>query len=220
MSLPARDDLTFSVLGVTPEPFAVTPVLTAKIGVSTGAENSGDPVHAIALRCQVRIEPVRRGYSDDEAARLLDLFGPRERWAHTQHTFLWQHAVAMVPGFVGTTTADLPLACTYDFEVSAAKYLHALRDGAVPLQFLFSGTVFRKGVNGFWVQQVPWDCEDRHDLPVSQWRDLIEAHYPGKGWVRLDHDTIAALAAYKARRGLLDLDAAVASLLPVEEQVP
>ena len=97
-----------------------------------------DPVHAIALRCQVRIEPLRRGYSDDEAAGLLDLFGPRERWSTTQRTFLWQHSTAMVPGFSGATQVDLPLECTYDFEVAAAKYLHALRDGtirsAVPLQ--------------------------------------------------------------------------------------
>ena len=48
----------------------------------------------------------------------------------------------MVPGFAGTTEVALPLECTYDFEVTAAKYLHALRDGALPLQFLFSGTIF------------------------------------------------------------------------------
>ena len=32
--------------------------------------------------------------------------------------------------------------CTYDFEVTAAKYLQALDGGEVPLEFLFSGTVF------------------------------------------------------------------------------
>ena len=105
-------------------------------------------MHAIALRCQVRIEPLRRGYSDEEAAGLLDLFGPRERWATTQHTFLWLHTTAMVQGFTGATQVDLPLECTYDFEVAASKYLHALRDGTVPLLFLFSGTVFSKGSAG------------------------------------------------------------------------
>ena len=120
----------------------MTPVLTARLGIAAGGD---DPIHAIALRCQVRIEPLRRGYSDDEAAGLLDLFGPRERWANTQRTFLWQHTTAMVQGFTGATEVDLPLECTYDFEVAASKYLHALRDGAVPLQFLFSGTVFIAG---------------------------------------------------------------------------
>lgn len=206
-------DVSFAVLDVAPEPYAVSPVLTARIGVATGGSNVGDPVHAIALRCQVRIEPLRRCYSDDEAAGLTDLFGPRERWATTQRTFLWQHCTAMVPGFTGSTTVALPLECTYDFEVAAAKYLHALRDGTLPLQFLFSGTIFVESERGFWVQQVPWDCEYRYDMPVAVWRELIAQHYPNSGWVRLSHDTIAALAGYKSARGLLDLDGAVTALL-------
>lgn len=203
-------DVNFAVLDVAPEPYSVSPVLTARVSV---AASSDDPVHAIALRCQVRIEPLRRSYSEVEAAGLLDLFGPRERWASTQRTFLWQHATAMVPGFSGNTTVALPLDCTYDFEVAAAKYLHALRDGALPLQFLFSGTIFVKSERGFSVQQVSWDCEYRYDMPVAVWRDLIAQHYPNTGWVRLGHDTIAALASYKSARGLLDLDHAITSLL-------
>jgi hypothetical protein len=206
--------LSFNVVDVTPEPYAVTPVLTARVGI---AVPDNQPVHAVALRCQVRIDPLRRGYSDDEAAGLTDLFGPRERWATTQHTFLWQHCAAMVPGFTGATEVRLGLECTYDFEVTAAKYLHALRDGVLPLQFLFSGTVFRSGFQagqrGFSVQQIPWDCEDGYDMPVSVWRDLIQQHYPSSGWVRLGHQTAAALAAYKSERGLLGLDDAINELL-------
>lgn len=203
-------ELAFAVVEVVPEPYAATPVLTARVGVSTSDD---EPVHAIALRCQVRIDPVRRGYSDEEAAGLTDLFGPRERWATTQHTFLWQHCAAMVPGFTGATEVALPLECTYDFEVAAAKYLHALRDGVVPLQFLFSGTVFMARQGGFSVQQVSWDCEDRYGMPVTVWRDLIRQHYPNSGWVRLSHDTVAALATYKSARGLLGIDDAVTALL-------
>lgn len=203
----------FDVLEVAPEPYSVSPVLTALVGIQ-----APHPVHAIALRCQVRIEPLRRSYSDEEAAGLTDLFGSRERWASTQRTFLWQHCTAMVPGFAGTTTAALPLECTYDFEVGAAKYLHALRHGALPLQFLFSGTVFVMSERGFCVQQVPWDCECRYDMPVAVWRDLIARHYPNSGWVRLSHETIAALAAYKSARGMLDLDHAVTSLLDIERE--
>ena len=203
-------EVTFAVLDVAPEPYAVTPVLTARVGIAAVGD---DPVHAIALRCQVRIEPLRRGYTDDEAAGLLDLFGPRERWSTTQRTFLWQHSTAMVPGFTGATQVDLPLECTYDFEVAAAKYLNALRGGMIPLQFLFSGTVFVPGARGFAVQQVPWDREDRYDMPVSVWRQLIEQHYPNTGWVRLRHDTLDELAAYKSQRGLLGFDDAIASLL-------
>lgn len=119
----------------------------------------------------------------------------------------------MVQGFSGATQVDLPMQCTYDFEVSAAKYLHALRDGTVPLQFLFSGTVFVNGTRGFSVQQVPWDREDRYDMPVSVWRSLMEQHFPNTGWLRLDHDTVNALAGFRSAHGLLSNDQAIASLL-------
>lgn len=203
-------DVTFAVVEVAPEPYAVTPVLTARLGVAAVGDEA---IHAIALRCQVRIEPMRRGYSDDEAAGLVDLFGPRERWSSTLHNFQWLQTAAMVQGFSGATSVDLPLECTYDFEVAASKYLHALRDGTVPLQFLFSGTIFAKGPKGFAVHQVPWDREDRFDMPVSVWRDLVTQHYPNTGWLRLDRDTIEALATYRSSRGLLSFDEAVTSLL-------
>ncbi|HEX3283523.1 MAG TPA: DUF6084 family protein [Mycobacterium sp.] len=203
-------DVTFAVVGVEPEPYAVTPVLNARLGIAAVGD---DPIHTIALRAAVRIEPMRRGYSDEEAAGIVDLFGPRERWATTLHTFQWLQTSAMVQGFSGATQVNLPLECTYDFEVAASKYLHALRDGAVPLQFLFSGTIFSQGARGFAVQQVPWDREDHFEMPVSVWRDLMQQHYPNTGWLRLDRDTLDGLAAYRSARGLLSLDEAVTSLL-------
>ena len=207
--------LTFTVLDVVPEPYAAVPILAARIHVSAPDD---EPVHAIALRCQVRIEPLRRAYSDEEAVGLTDLFGPRERWATTQRTFLWQHCTAMVPAFVDATETTLSLECTYDFEIAAAKYLHALRNGAVPLQFLFSGTLFMASQRGLSVQQVSWDCEDHYDMPVAAWRELIRQHYPNTGWVRLSHDAVAALAAYRSARGLLSIEDAVTTLLRAAHQ--
>ncbi|MEO3757482.1 DUF6084 family protein [Mycobacterium sp. B14F4] len=209
-------DVTFAVVDVVPEPYAVTPILTARIGIGAVGD---EPIHAIALRCQVRIEPLRRTYTDDEAAGLLDLFGARERWSTTQQTFLWQHATTMVGGFAGATQVQLPLECTYDFEVKAAKYLLALRDGAVPLQFLFSGTIFAQGSRGFSVQQIPWDREERYELPVSVWRDLITQHYPNTGWLRLRRETIDALAAYRSAHGLLGFDDALDELLAAAREL-
>ncbi|GAY15026.1 DUF6084 family protein [Mycobacterium sp. shizuoka-1] len=203
-------DVTFQVLDVTPERYAVTPSLAAEVGITA----SGDAaISAIALRCQVRIEPQRRSYTDVEAAGLLDLFGSRDRWSATQRSFLWLHATAMVPGFVGTTRATLPLACTYDVEVTGAKYFHALHAGVIPLQFLFSGTIFDAGRQALQVRQVSWECEDSFDLPVAAWRALVAQHYPDTGWVRLSHDTIAALCSFKSERGLLSADDAVTLLL-------
>ncbi|MBF6296744.1 hypothetical protein IU459_04200 [Nocardia amamiensis] len=208
---------TFAVLGMKPEPYAAAPMLSARVGIAALAE---EPVHAIALRAQVRIEPFRRGYSEDEADGLVDLFGPRERWRDTQRSFLWMHCATMVPGFSGGAEVDLPMPCTYDFEVTGSKYLHALRGGVVPLLFLFSGTVFIKGGGGFAIQQIPWDREDKFDMPVSVWHDLVAAHFPNTGWLRLHKDTLEALAAYKSGHGLLGFDDAVTRLLAHAEEVP
>ncbi|MEV0061968.1 DUF6084 family protein [Nocardia sp. NPDC050718] len=205
---------TFAVLGIAPEPYAVTPTLTARVGIAALGE---EPVHAIALRAQVRIEPHRRGYTDEESAGLIDLFGPRERWRDTQRSFLWMHCATMVPGFHGGAQIDLPMPCTYDFEVSGTKYLHALREGTVPLIFLFSGTVFIRGATGFAIQQIPWDREDKFEMPVSVWDDLMAAHFPNSGWLRLRRDTLDAIVAYKSEHGLLGFDDAVTRLLDTAE---
>lgn len=208
------NSMTFAVLGMEPEPYAVSPILSARVGIAALAE---EPVHAIALRAQVRIEPHRRPYSEQESVGLVDLFGPRERWRDTQRSFLWMHCATMVPGFNGGAEVDLPLPCTYDFEVAGSKYLHALREGTVPLIFLFSGTVFIRGAAGFAVQQIPWDREDRFDMPISVWHDLVAAHFPNSGWVRLNTDTLEALAAYKSGHGMLGFDDAVTRLLAERE---
>ncbi|MFB8003060.1 DUF6084 family protein [Nocardia sp. NPDC056000] len=201
---------TFAVLDIAPEPYAVAPILSARVGIAALGE---EPVHAIALRAQVRIEPYRRSYTDAESGGLVDLFGPRERWRDTQRSFLWMHCATMIPGFNGGTEVDLPMPVTYDFEVTGSKYLHALREGTVPLLFLFSGTVFFKGATGFAVQQIPWDRDDKFDMPVSVWRDVVAAHFPNSGYVRLGAETLAALAAYKSSHGLLGFDDTVTALL-------
>lgn len=187
--------LAFAVRDIVPEPYAVTPNLLARLHIT---ETTGANVHALALRCQIRVEPNRRRYDDAEEQGLLDLFGARDRWADTMRSFAWHHTTAMVPGFTGDTEVALVLPCTYDVEVAGAKYLQALDDGDVPLTFLFSGTVFTRGGNGFGVEQVPWHHEAPYRLPVRVWRDLMAAHFPGQAWLRVDRDVLAALARYRA----------------------
>ena len=202
--------LAFDVVDIHPEPYAAAPQLTARLRIS---ETSGATIHAIALRCQVRILPQRRGYAHEEEQGVLDLFGERGRWPNTLKSFLWMQCGTMVQGFTGGTEVDLPLPCTFDFDVAAAKYLNALRDGEIPLELLFSGTVFTKGQAGFGVEQVPWDLEASYQLPVTAWRHLMDTYFPGAGWIRLDRDVLAALAQYKTARGLTSWEATVESLL-------
>jgi hypothetical protein len=202
--------LAVEVLDVSAEPYAAAPFLRLRLRVS---ESTGAAVSTIALRCQVRIEPQRRGYDAEERAGLLDLFGGPERWAETLRPFLWTHATAMVRGFSGSTDVDLLVPCTYDFEVVAAKYLAALGDGDVPLVLLFNGTVFSRSSTGVAVEPVAWDVETPCRMPVRVWRELMDFYFPGTAWIRLDRSTHEALARFRSAHGLTSWEAALERLL-------
>jgi hypothetical protein len=179
-------------------------------------ESDGRPVHAVALRAQIRIEPKQRHYSAAEEERLEDLFGEPPRWGETLHPFLWAHVATTVPGFHGQTDVDLPMACTYDFEVAASKYLHSLEGGEVPVVLLFSGTVFTKATNGsagFSAEPVPWHLEAHYRLPVQVWRDVMDRYFPNSGWLRLPRETIDNLQRFRTARALPTWEQAIEVLL-------
>src|SRR6202041_3589877 len=113
-------DLIFGCTGATAERYAVTPTLTFQLTVT---ERSGARIHAIALRCQIRIEPQRRRYSATEAQRLHDLFGDPSRWAETVKPIQLATVTAMVPSFTAVTEANVEVPVTYDLEVTSARYL-------------------------------------------------------------------------------------------------
>ena len=200
---------SFACTGVRADQYAAGPTLVFRLRV-TAADNAR--VHALALRCQIRIEPARRGYAPAEADGLADLFGERSRWGSTLQPVQFAQVSVMVPSFTGEIEADLVVPCTYDMEIAATRYLTALTDGEVPLLMLFSGTAFT-GTGGFQVEPVPWDREAAFRMPVTAWREMVEQHFPGCGWIRLPRDTMDALLAYRSRHALPSWEATVAALL-------
>jgi hypothetical protein len=203
-------ELVFDCLDAKPDRWAAVPTLLFRLRI---ADAGGQRIHTIALRCQLRIEPQRRRYSPEESDGLLDLFGEPARWGETLKPLQFAHVSMMIPGFQGSTELDLPVPCTYDFEVAAAKYLHALDDGEVPLLLLFSGTVFAKGAEGMSVDQVPWHKEASYRMPVKVWRELMDLYFPNSAWIRLRRDTLDDLQRFKARAALPSWDQALAVLL-------
>jgi hypothetical protein len=213
-------DLTVHVQGARVMPFAAIPTLSFDIRVTN--QLSSEWIQSIALRCQIQIEAARRRYDRDEAVPLLDLFGEPERWSQTVRSMLWTHANIMVPAFAGTTSVELPVSCTFDFNVAATKYFYGLRDGDVPLLFLFSGSIFYETPAGaLHVSPISWEKESRYSLPVNVWRDLMEAYYPNSNWLVLRRDVFDRLYRYKLKQGIPTWDEAVDRVLALaEEQVP
>jgi hypothetical protein len=213
-------ELSFQVVAVEPELFAVSPLLRFKLRVSqqAGAGTGIVPIRAITLQCQVRIEPVQRRYGAGEKEKLLDLFDTPDRWGNTMRPMLWTHAGVAVGSFTDTILVDLPVPCTFDFSVATTKYFHALGEGEIPLTLLFSGTVFYEGEpGGLQVAQVPWTKETAYRLPVRVWKEMVERYYPNSAWLCLRRDVFDRLYQYKSQRRLPTWEQALESLLPVIE---
>lgn len=192
-------ELTVTVLSSAAAPHAAAPTITLRLRIETAEP---EPVHAMVLKAQIRIEPQRRRYSPAEEERLVELFGATPQWSESLRPFLWTHVTTTVAEFTGSTEIDLPVPCTYDLEVAAARYLHAIGDGEIPIVLLFNGTIFRSADGRLVVEPVPWHVEAEHRLPVAVWRATMDAFFPGSGWIRVPRETIDALSRYKTERVL------------------
>lgn len=202
-------DLAFDIVDARPDPYGAAPTMLFTLRI---AETSGDPIHTMVLRSQVQIDAQLRSYSDDEKARLGELFGLKDRWGDTLRPFNWTNGTTMVQGFRGSTEVDIAVPCTYDFDVAAAKFMHGLSDGVIPLSFLYSGTVISRGATGYAVSQIPWHKDSTFPLPVATWRALMATYFPGTAWIRVRTDTFEALTERRSSGGFATWDEMLDSL--------
>jgi hypothetical protein len=207
----ASPDLEFAVLGARPVKYAAAPMLQLDLQVS---ETTGAQVYMVALTIQLMIEPARRAYDDATRERLVELFGAPERWAVTTRSLVWSKLDVLVPAFTGTTTVTVPIACHYDLELAAAKYLHSLPDGEAPLALHFNGMIYYRGEDGgLQMVLIPWSKSIDFRMPVSVWHETIAHYYPGTAWIAVRAQTFEALQREKLTRGLATLDACINAVL-------
>jgi Family of unknown function (DUF6084) len=203
--------LSFEVLDASAERFAVQPTIGLRLRVTA---DSDEAVHAVALQCQIRIEPQRRRYEPGEQERLVELFGEPARWGETLRPFLWTNVATTIGGFTGSTEVDLLVPCTYDMEVAGSKYLHALADGSeIPLLLLFSGTTFARRGAGMSVAPVAWHEDATYRLPMAVWREMMDRYFPNSGWLTVSRPVLDALTRFKASRALITWDQTLEVLL-------
>ena len=204
-------EVEFAVLGARPVKYAAAPMLALDLEVT---EAAGRQVYMLALSIQLMIEPARRAYDTTAHERLVELFGAPERWAVTTRSLVWAALDVVVPAFTGRTTVTVPLACHYDLELAAAKYLHALTDGEAPLALHFNGMVYYPGQDGrLQIVLLPWSNSIGFRMPVRVWRETIEHYYPGTAWLGLRSETLGSLQRAKLERGLATLDDTITALL-------
>jgi hypothetical protein len=191
--------------------YAAVPTLRFGLRV----ESSGaTPIRSLSLNVQVRIAATRRPYEEHDRERLVELFGQAGDFGRNLRGLHWTNLAVQVGPFSGSTVVDMPVTCTYDLDVTASRYFHALEDGEVPLEFLFGGMAFYTGPDGhLQVQPIAWNQEAEFRLPVSVWREMMDHHFPKQAWLRLDRDAFDRLHSYKRRKTLLTWEQTVDSLL-------
>jgi hypothetical protein len=203
-------ELGFAVLDVRSADHAAVPTLLFMLEI----EAAGRSIRSILLDVQIQIAARQRPYGEAAQERLLELFGTPERWRTTLRTLPWLRTTAVVPPFEGSTVIELAVNCTYDLEVTASRYFAALEDGEVPLEFLFSGSVFFSGAHGgLQTVRISWDSDVDFRMPVAVWRQTMERHFPDSAWLLLRRDSYDRLCAYKARHAHESWEVAIDSLL-------
>jgi hypothetical protein len=209
-------DLRFQVIAAEPALHAAAPLLHFRVRVTN--PDAAEAVHNVLLRCQVRIEPARRVYGPEHHERLRELFGEPARWSQTLRSMLWANVSHVVPAFTGSVEIEMPVPCSFDFNVAATKYFYALEDDVVPLLFLFSGTVFFGGEEEtLQVAQISWEREASFRLPVSRWREMMDHYYPNTAWLNLRRDVFDRLYRYKRDHSLLTWEQALERLFAAAE---
>lgn len=211
----AIPELSFEVPRCDVVAHAAVPTLSFELRIGAPADV---PIRSVMLDVQIGIATRRRPYDELAQERLVELFGTADRWGSTLRTLPWTRTTLIVPPFTGTTTVALPVTCSYDLEVAATKYFNGLDGGDVPLELMFSGSVFYIDRQGrLQTSRITWESEADFDLPVRTWKEAIDRHFPGAAWLRLDRDSFDRLYAYRARRALPSWEATLDSLLDEDE---
>lgn len=193
--------VTFEIAGAGAKPNAASPTISFDVRVA-----STESIEAMVLRAEIRIEPQWREYDREEQRLLDDIFGAPERWGTTLRALAWADVPAIVTGFSGETLTQIEVPCTYDFDVTATRFFHALSSGDVPVRMFFSGAIFYVGAKGFWCERVPWSAEAAYRMPAVVWRDAMRGCYGSDAMLRVKAETLQRLHRMRSLGGALSWD--------------
>ena len=207
----AAAELAFAVEGADRVEHVAVPTVRFALRVTAPA---GRAIRSVLLDTQIQIAARRRRYDAAAEEKLFELFGAPGGWGATLRTLPWARVTSVVPPFTGSTLVDVDVPCSYDLHVVASRYFDGLDGGEVPLEFLFSGTVFAAGPGGaLQATRISWEADAEYRFPVVLWQETMERYFRGTAWLRLRKDAFDRLAAFKSREALATWEEAIESLL-------
>ena len=144
-------DLNFQVEGAEPQRFAAAPLAALQAARLRGRRRrrraDADPLRRPPLPGPdragrtVATRPRRRSGSSTSSAR-------RSAGGRRSGRCSGRTSAPSSRRSTGAADVDLPVPCSYDFNLAATKYFAALEGGDIPLCFLFSGTIFYEADDG------------------------------------------------------------------------
>jgi hypothetical protein len=214
VTLPATGvvpELSFAVEEAAPLEHAAVPTVRFALRVTAP---EGRAINSVLLDTQIQIASRRRRYDAAAEERLFELFGAPAGWGSTLRTLPWTRTTLVVPPFTGSTVVDVLVPCSYDLHVVASRYFDALEEGDVPLEFLFSGTVFARAPGGgLQATRISWESDAEFRFPIDVWKATMDRYFGGTAWVRLRKDAFDRLTAYKSRHALATWEDVVDALM-------
>ena len=209
----AAPALELAVVGVEPEPLARRRRCSASsCGVARRERPRG--LHGRAHRRRSRSTPAGARYDDGDArAARRSLRRRRSAGRRPRRARSSARVESLVPSFTGARRVRAPRCRAAPTSRSpATRYLDALRDGdgaaQLPLQRV--DLLPRRRTAGCRSRWCRGAAPPRYRLPLATWQALIERHYAGGGFVRLQAETRSSCsAARRAELGLPTFDAAI-----------
>ena len=185
-------------VGARPEPHAAVPTIMFRLRVDEADGGSGPrrwpcAARSASSRSAAATARARRSSSTSSSAR-------RPSGATRCAPSCGPTCRRRSAGSTARPSSTCPSSAPTTSRWPAAKYLHALGDGEIPLILLFSGTVFTQGRAGLRGRTALVVAEASYRLPVAVWRAMMDLYFPNSGWLRLSRDTLDALQRFKASR--------------------
>lgn len=204
-------DLDFAVTGAHAVTDAAVPTIGFRLAIG---RTGGGRVRSVSLNVDVRIAVAHRRYDHADRLVMARLFGQPEQWATSMRPLTWARVSTVIPPFDERRETELPVPCSRDMELAVTSYFHGVRDGRIPLDFLFSGTVFHDGPDGrLRTAQISWSKEAACQLPAGLWHEVTGRYDGGTSWLPLAPGTYDELTAHRNRNALTGWDETVADLL-------
>ena len=146
-------------------------------------------VFTVALSVQIQLEPIQRRYDHETRERLEELFGEPEPVGDHGANAASGARVRARPELLRLDLGRSAGALQLRPRAGGDPVLQRAADGEVPLVCHFNGSVYYQGDDGrLQIAPIPWDTVADYQMPVAAWREMIDSHYPHRGWVALDAD--------------------------------